>query len=99
MPIVLERVLETRQRLLFYSLRSIAVTINFLPRLPSLGRLVSQAGMVPAEGTPTLKSVRVSALGCQSTVDNDVLDSWNLHYFYYLNGPSLVDQIRRLVRV
>ena len=41
-------------------------------RLPPLGRLISQAGMVLAEGTPTLKSVRVSAFGCQSTVDNDV---------------------------
>jgi len=67
--------------------------------LPPLGRLVAEAGMVSAEGNPTIKSVRVSALGCQSTVDNDVPDSWNLCYLYYLNGSSLVGQIRRLVLV
>ena len=55
--------------------------------------------MVPAKGTPKIKSVKDSALGCQSTVDNDVPDSWNLHYLYYLKGPSLVDRIRRLIRV
>jgi len=37
-----------------------------------LGRPAPQAGMVPVEGTPTLKSVRVSVFGCQSIVDNDV---------------------------
>jgi len=55
--------------------------------------------MVPVEGTPTLKSVRVSTLECQSTVDNDVPDSWNMCYLYYLNEPSLVGRIRRLVHV
>ena len=55
--------------------------------------------MVPAEGTPTIKLVRVSALGCQSIVDNDVPTSWNLCYLYYLNGPSLVGRIKRLVHV
>jgi len=55
--------------------------------------------MVLAEGTPTIKSVRVSTLGCQSIVDNDVPGSWNLHYLYYFNGPSLVGRIRRLVCV
>ena len=96
---VLERVLGSRERLLFHSLRSVTVTANFLLHLPPLTRLVSQTGMVPAEGTPTLKSVRVSTLGCQSIIDNDVPGSWNLCYLYYLNGPSLVGQIRRLVHV
>jgi len=89
----------SREQLFFYSLRSVTITASFLFRLPPLGRLVSLAGMVPVEGTPTLKSVRVSALGCQSTVDNDVPGSWNLCYLYYLNGPLLVGQIRGLVHV
>jgi len=55
--------------------------------------------MVPVEGTSMIKSVRVSTLGCQSTVDHDVPDSWNLHYLYYLYEPSLVGWIRRLVPV
>jgi len=96
---VLERVLRSKERLFFYFLRSITVTVNFLFRLSLLGRLVSQAEMIPAEDTPTLKSVRMSALGCQSTVDNDVLGSWNLCYLYYLNGSSLVGRIRGLVHV
>jgi len=36
--------------------------------LSPLGRLVAQAEMVSAEDTPTIKSVRVSVLGCQSIV-------------------------------
>jgi len=43
--------------------------------LSPFGRLVVRAEMVPTEGTPTIKSVRVSTLGCESTVDNDVPDS------------------------
>jgi len=37
-----------------------------------LGRPAPQVGMVPVEGTSTLKSVRVSVFGYQSIVDNDV---------------------------
>lgn len=57
----------------------------------------STCGVVPAEDTPTLKSVGMSALECQSTVDHDVPGSWNVCYLYYLNGPSLMSRIRRLV--
>ena len=46
--------------------------LQTLLRLPLLGRLAPQAGMVPAEGIPMLKSVEVLTLGCQSTIDNDV---------------------------
>jgi len=97
--IVLERRLGFRERLFLYSFRSVVVTPSFLFRLPPLDRLVLQAGMVPAEDTPTLKSVRVSTLGCQSTVYNDVPGSWNLCYLYYLNGSLLVSRIRGLVYV
>jgi len=55
--------------------------------------------MVPAEDTPTFKSVRVSALGCQSTVYNDVPGPCNSCYLYYLNKPLLEDRIMRLVSV
>ena len=95
--LVLEQVLGSRERLPCSSLRSVIVTLDFVIRLPPLSRLVSEAGMVPAEGTPTIKSVRMSTLDC--TVDNDVPDSWNLCYLYYLNEPSLVGRIRRLVHV
>ena len=64
--------------LLFLS--SVTYTLSFLFDLPSFGRVVTQAGRVPAEGTLTIKSVRVSALSCQSTVDNDVPGFWNLCY-------------------
>jgi len=40
--------------------------------LAPLGRPAPQAGLVPAQGTPTLKSVGVPVFGCQSIVDNDV---------------------------
>jgi len=43
-----------------------------LSRAHLSGRLTPQAGGVPAEGTPTLKSVGVSTLDCQKTVNNDV---------------------------
>jgi len=65
--------------------------------IPFFGRLVSQAGRISAEDTPKLKLVRVSALGCESTIDNDIPGSWDVCYLYYLNGPLLVDRIRGLV--
>ena len=46
------------------------------------------------EDTLTIKSVRMSVLDCQSNVNNDVLDSWNLCYLYYLNEPLLVAGLR-----
>jgi len=33
-----------------------------------LGRPAPQVGMVPAEGTPTLKSVRVLVYGCEKHI-------------------------------
>ena len=78
---------------------SVVVTLSLIFHLIPLGRLVSQFGMVPAKGNQTLKSVKVLTLDCQSNVDNDVPDSWNLRYLYYLNGSSLVGRIRRLIRV
>jgi len=56
----------------FSTLWSVTIITGFLFLLLLLGRLAPQEEMVPAEGIPTLKSVRVLALGCQSTVDNDV---------------------------
>jgi len=54
---------------------------------------------VLAEGTPTLKSAKGgSTLRCQSTVINDVLTSWNVHYLYYFNGLTLFDRISEVNR-
>ena len=72
---------------------SFPLILHFLLILP-FGQLGAQTRMVPAKGTPTIKSAKDSTLGCQSTVDNDIPDSWNLRYLYYLNGPSLVGRIR-----
>jgi len=81
-PIVLEQVwvLENDSSCLY--LRSTTDALSLLFRLPSLGRLDPQAVVVPAEGTPTLKSVGVSALGCQSIVDNDV--PFSLEYMLFI---------------
>jgi len=61
-----KQVLGSRERLLCFFFRSVVIVFPFLFHPPPLGRLVAQAEMVPAEGTPTIKSVRVSALACQS---------------------------------
>ena len=78
--------------------RSVTPTFNLsllLLFLPFSSRpAVAQARTVPTEGTPTIKSIKDSTLGCQSTVDNDVPDFWNLCYLYYLNEPLLVGRIR-----
>lgn len=52
-------------------LRSVIDVPSFLFPLPFLGRLVPQAGMIPAEVNTTFKSVRVLTLGCHSTVNNN----------------------------
>jgi len=70
--IILERIWHLENDCSYFHLRSVTNTPSSLLCLPPLGRLAPQAGMVPAEGTPTLKSVGVLALGCQSTIDNDV---------------------------
>lgn len=64
--------LEPRERCSHFHLWSVYDVPSFLFHLPPLGRLTPQAGMIPAEDISTLKSVRVLALGCQSTIDNDV---------------------------
>jgi len=64
LSIVLERVLKPRKRLFCSSLWSVVITLSFLLCLPPLGRLVAQAGMIPAKDTPTIKSVKVLTLGC-----------------------------------
>jgi len=67
--LILERVLGPRERLLCSSLRSVVTTLSFLLRLPPLVRLVSQARMVPEEGTLMIKSVRLSSQsGCRHSV-------------------------------
>jgi len=70
-----------RERLPRFSTRSVVIVLSFLLHLPPLSRLVTQAGMVSAEDTLTIKSVRVSAFDCQSIVDNDLPSSWILCLF------------------
>jgi len=52
-----------------------------------LGRLVHRLGWYLQKALQSSSQQRSSTLGCQSTVDNDVSNSWNLCYLYYLNGP------------
>ena len=71
-PIVLERVWNLENDCSCFHLWSVYDAPNSLLHLPPLVRLAPQTGMVLAEGTPTLKSVGMLALRCQSTIDNDV---------------------------
>ena len=81
------------------NLQSSSLTTLLFLLISSRGRSGAQTQQVPTEDTPTIKSGKDSTLGCKSTVDNDVPNSWNLRYLYYLNGPLSVGRIRGLVRV
>jgi len=69
---LLERVRDLENDCSCSHIRSVTDAPSSLSRLPPLGRLAPLAGIILAEGTPTLKSIGMLALGCQSTVDNDV---------------------------
>ena len=92
-PIVLKRVWGLENNCSCLYLRSVTDAPSSLLHFPSFDRLAPHARVVPAEGTPTLKSVGVLALRCQSTVDNDVPFSLKcvlfiLPWWAFIGGPD-----------
>ena len=56
----------------------------------AIGLFVIQTHRIPAEGTPILKLAKTFGTRSQSTVYDEMSDSWNMCYLYYLWWTFLI---------